>query len=428
LGAELPEGYKETPVGVIPEEWECGTISIIATVNPKTNVSGLQDLSPVTFLPMENIGENGRILKWDVRYFRDVKTGYTCFAEKDVLFAKITPCMENGKGALATHLVNGVGCGSTEFHVLRAKISGNEEFIYHLTRFPKFRQQAERFMTGSAGQQRVSKDIFFHYKIGIPPLPEQRRIAAILSSVDAAIQETDAIIAQTEQVKRGLMQELFTKGIGHAEFQETKIGRIPVGWVVAAISSYLSRIIDYRGKTPTKTECGVPLITAKNVREGYYVEEPKEFINPDDFDSWMTRGIPDAGDVMFTTEAPLGNVALIPPEKIALAQRIIVLCPNKEKLDNVLLLYMLLFPSNKARITKRGTGSTVKGIKQSEFRKIKFAFPPFSEQRQIAAILSNVDDKLEAEREHRAQLETVKRGLMQDLLTGKVRVEVNGHE
>lgn len=206
----VPEGYKKTELGMIPEEWKIGTLENIAEINPKTNVSRFEENTTVTFLPMQNVRENGKILKYETRKYNDVKKGYTCFAEKDVLFAKITPCMENGKGALATNLENKVGFGSTEYHVLRSKQNGSPEFTFYLTKWEKFRKEAEKYMTGSAGQRRVSKNIFFSYKIPIPTLPEQQKIASILSKVDSQIQDNQNYLTRLQELKKGLMQDLLT--------------------------------------------------------------------------------------------------------------------------------------------------------------------------------------------------------------------------
>ena len=114
------------------------------------------------------------------------------------------------------------------------------------------------------------------------------------------------------------------------------------GWEQCNLEDYI-KLIDYRGRTPVKTETGVRLITAKNVKLGYLQFEPEEFINPDSYDSWMTRGIPNLGDVIFTTEAPLANVAQISTnEKLAFAQRIIVMQPHSNKIDQTFLKYLLL--------------------------------------------------------------------------------------
>jgi type I restriction enzyme S subunit len=159
---------------------------------------------------MPDVGENGRILSRQVKRLFEMAKGFTRFAEEDVIFAKITPCMENGKGALATELINKIGFGSTEFHILRAKESGNPEFIYQITRFKKLRLKAEGYMTGSAGQQRVPTDFFQEFQIPLPPLPEQHHIAEILTTIDTYIEKEQTYLNKLQQIKKGLMQDLLT--------------------------------------------------------------------------------------------------------------------------------------------------------------------------------------------------------------------------
>lgn len=123
-------------------------------------------------------------------------------------------------------------------------------------------------------------------------------------------------------------------------------------------------VVDYRGRTPQKTDSGIRLITAKNVRMGYLNYEPVEFIAAEDYDDWMTRGFVEKGGVLITTEAPLGNVAQIDTaEKVALARRIIALLPNNGNLDKTFLKNILITPETQAKIQNNATGSTVYGIK-----------------------------------------------------------------
>lgn len=146
------------------------------------------------------------------------------------------------------------------------------------------------------------------------------------------------------------------------------------------------QFIDYRGKTPEKTENGIPLITAKNVKKGFIQKEPEEFISPDDFDTWMTRGIPQKGDVLITTEAPLGNVAQInTTEKIALAQRLITLIPDRKILLDRFLKEILLTEKLQSSLIANQSGSTVYGIKASILKDIQIPLPPISIQQEIVA-------------------------------------------
>lgn len=274
-------------------------------------------------------------------------------------------------------------------------------------------------------------------KIGFenPGRLQQRKIATILSTIDTAIEQTEALIEKYQHIKAGLMHDIFTRGVlptgklrppreqAPELYQETAIGWIPREWRVAKVESVLTRIIDYRGKTPEKTVSGIPLITAKNVRMGYIDPEPREFIAEAAYAGWMTRGIPNMGDILFTTEAPLGNVAQVPTsDPVAFAQRAIILQPL-ESIDATFLGYRLMTESTQTAIARLSSGSTALGIKQSEFRKVRIGYPTDkAEQNEIAKRIGAIDVRLNQESHTQHKLQTQKLGLMQDLLTGKVSV------
>ena len=164
------------------------------------------------------------------------------------------------------------------------------------------------------------------------------------------------------------------------------------GWQMKSLGE-VCRFIDYRGRTPEKTESGLRLITAKNVKMGFLQRQPMEFVSPDGYRAWMTRGIPNIGDVLFTTEAPLANVAqLDTDERVVFAQRIIVLQPTEFNLDRTFLKYQLLSDSVQQRIHQKGTGATVKGIKASLLKNVEIVFPPLPEQQRIVGILDEALD------------------------------------
>ena len=152
------------------------------------------------------------------------------------------------------------------------------------------------------------------------------------------------------------------------------------------------KFIDYRGKTPTKCESGIPLITAKNVRNNSFSYEPREYFLEELYDSHMTRGIPKPGDVMFTTEAPLGNVCRIPniSGKFAVGQRIITMQTLNE-LNNIYLEYALLSDSVQREIWKKSSGSTVKGIKSKLLEHIEIPIPSIELQNKFAQIVEQID-------------------------------------
>ena len=178
----------------------------------------------------------------------------------------------------------------------------------------------------------------------------------------------------------------------------------------APLEEWMESIIDYRGKTPDKTTAGIPLITAKVIKGGR-IETPSEFIAADAYEQWMRRGIPEAGDVVITTEAPLGEVAQLPKGKVALAQRVITLSGKKGLVDNTFLKYLLLSRPFQEDLEARATGTTVVGIKQSVLRKIDLAFPSFLDQKAIAHILGTLDDKIELNRKTNETLEAMAKAL-----------------
>lgn len=187
-------------------------------------------------------------------------------------------------------------------------------------------------------------------------------------------------------------------------------------WVDEELSSCLDAIIDYRGKAPPKSDSGVPLITARNVRFGWLDMTVDEYIPEDQYESWMSRGVPRAGDVLFTTEAPLANVAHFPATgKFALGQRLLTLRANPDKSFPEFLFQSLLGPKMQEEIHFRSTGSTAKGIKSSVFVTIRFCHPGLQEQQRIAECLSTLDAQIAAQSERLAALRTHKKGLMQQL-------------
>ena len=181
-------------------------------------------------------------------------------------------------------------------------------------------------------------------------------------------------------------------------------------WPILPLEDCLDALIDYRGKTPEKTEFGVPLVTAKVIKGGR-IETPTEFIAPEEYDSWMRRGIPLSGDVVMTTEAPLGEVAQLGGEKVALAQRVITLRGKAGFLDNAYLLYVFQTEEMQEQLKSRATGTTVLGIKQSELRKLGIRIPPFALQRSATGVLKALDDRITLLRETNATLEAIAQAL-----------------
>jgi len=233
------------------------------------------------------------------------------------------------------------------------------EYLFHCLDSIK-QQIAKNKMSGAAN---VSMKLHHlnDIQIPLPPIEIQRQIVDEISAHQRIIDGARQVVDVWKPIV-----EL------DDEFEKVKISEV-------------TDFIDYRGKTPNKSSNGVRLITAKNVKMGFLTDEPKEYIA--DYDSWMTRGIPKKGDVLFTTEGPLGNVAIIDidDEKFAVGQRIITLQSKDEIILPVYLANVLMSPSIQAEIEKYSTGSTVKGILARYFREIEIPLPPLEIQREIVA-------------------------------------------
>ena len=158
-------------------------------LNPRRPCIELSDSDMVSFVPMPSVSEEGYLLDVADEEYGKVKKGFTYFEDDDVLFAKITPCMENGKGAIAHSLTNGIGMGSTEFHVLRP-IEGvsNPYWLLALTRLPLFRKDASKNMKGTGGQKRVGTDYLQNFKVGLPPIEKQIEFEQIYKQADKSKQ------------------------------------------------------------------------------------------------------------------------------------------------------------------------------------------------------------------------------------------------
>lgn len=196
------------------------------------------DVSEVSFLPMEAIGEQGTLDLSLTRNQEDVKSGYTQFFDGDVVVAKITPCFENGKGALVSNLVNGVGYGTTELHVLSPGPQLDPQFLYYVTASERFRRLGEAEMTGTAGQKRVPEDFIRDYRISVPPLPLQKMIVRYLDSevarLDALVRAKNRLLELIATKKKALIAEAVTRGIDTSVSLRDSgvawLGKIPVHW------------------------------------------------------------------------------------------------------------------------------------------------------------------------------------------------------
>ncbi len=192
------------------------SINQISDPNPrKSEIQQKSDNLSVTFLPMESVSNQGRIINYGNKKLGDVrKKGFTYFKENDVLFARITPCMENGKGAIAKNLKNGIGFGTTEFFVFRPKNDVIPEWLFCLLNLPHFRKFAETKMVGSVGQKRVGKD-FFDLKVAVPPLPLQKKFANAYHKIETLLEAKKQNLVNIDHLVKSLNQRAIAGNLIH---------------------------------------------------------------------------------------------------------------------------------------------------------------------------------------------------------------------
>ena len=215
FNGELTAKWREENGVDFEREWEENLLGEICEINPKRiSTKELDDDIEVSFVPMSSVSDiKGVIEQPLVKKLAEVKKGFTNFSVGDVIFAKITPCMENGKSAVVENLMNGIGFGSTEFHVLRCSERLYNRYLYHLVRWKKFRDEARQVMTGAVGQQRVPKEFLEQYTINTPPVKEQIEIVRILDNLlekeQKARELCDIIIKNIEQLKKSILARAF---------------------------------------------------------------------------------------------------------------------------------------------------------------------------------------------------------------------------
>jgi len=192
-----------------------------------------------------------------------------------------------------------------------------------------------------------------------------------------------------------------------SSFPEGEALSFPKGWAEKNLVSCLEKVIDYRGKTPKKSDSGILTLSAKSVKMGRIDYSQAYCISKETYEKFMVRGFPKKGDVLMTTEAPLGCIAKLDRDDVSVAQRLLTLRGKEGVLDNNYLMFYLTSRRGQHELQSRASGSTVQGIKRSEFEYVKIVLPPFPEQKAIADVLSSFDEKIELLREQNKTLETL---------------------
>lgn len=280
----------------------------------------------------------------------------------------------------------------------------------------------------------LKRDLVYNMKFSLPTLPEQHRIVEVLSNVDNAIWRADEAIAKTERLKKGLMHKLLTEGIGHKEFKETKIGKIPKDWKVVELRNIVEKESDIVAgpfgsnlKVCDYKPHGVPIIRLQNIERNQFINKDIKYISPEKAEELSYHTYHPGDIVLAKLGDPIGKTCIVPSfmKGGVVVADVVRIRPSPRKAMTLFVEYVLNSSMCFYQLKRQTIGSTRPRVNISQVRNLRIPLPTLDEQQRIADILSTVDYKLELDMNRKKKLERIKKGLMNDLLSGKVRVKVD---
>lgn len=412
------KNYKFTILGKVPVHWEEKTLDDIIVEHKE--VTEINNQYPVLtssrngLVKQEEYYNNRQIITDNIGY-HVIPRGYFTYRSRS----------DDSTFVFNINNIVDKGIVSYFYPVFRV-VDANSYYVWvYINNF--LSSQIKKEIVGTS-QLVLSLNKFKKMKIVLPSLKEQQKIVDILSVVDEQIENTDQLINKAKELKKGLMQQLLTKGIGHTKFKQTEFGEVPVGWEITT----LSEISDFitKGSTPTTygyewEESGIPFFKSDVVKEGRFVYGDFKFISEEAHLS-MARSKILSGDILMTITGNIGRVAIVPKEvnEANINQHIAKIRVINKSVNSLFVYHWL----NQEKIVKYyqliKTGLAYPQISLKQVRETIVPIPKEEEQLKISEILSTVDQQIESYELEKEKYTELKKGLMQQLLTGKIRVTV----
>jgi len=410
----------------LPAEWRLAAAGDVYSVNPRYTPDG----DEITYIEMDALDTE---LPYPKYFGRRVAEDYSgkLFTPGDTLFARITPCTENRKAAFVLEMESDVGIGSTEFAVLSPDTDQIHPWLlYYLANSHPIHEYAVSRMRGSTGRQRVPFDMFRReIDLPIPPAEEQRKIAAVLNNIDQIIRDTQELVGELDVLKRGVVEDLFTSGTrDYTEFTEEKFGKYPAEWDLVRFEDLLA---DTRYGTDTKSNTdgdGYPTLRIPNVVGKRLTLDDLKHTPVSDDELDRLRLEEDDILVVRTNGNPdyVGQCVTFPgmDEDYVYASYLIRI---RVDTDRVLPAYVREFlNSARGRSEMSGWIRSSAGnynLSVGAMEKFHIPVPPLKEQAEIVENIESVEQEAEENRRYIDEMKRLKRGLMQDLLTGAIRTD-----
>jgi type I restriction enzyme S subunit len=376
-------------VSKLPDSWTMGAIADLVDVGPKNQCD---DSTVVGFVPMNRMGKSFRdIPTFELRKWREVKKGYTHFAEGDVLVARITPCFENGKAGIARELPNGLGAGSTEYVVLRPKAGvATAEYVLARLKTDEFMSKGTQAMTGAVGQQRVPKAVIESYPVPIAPFPEQQRISlkltALLADVDTCRERLDRVPQILKKFREAVL-EAAVSGRLTEDWRAEKNGEPLGAWTSTKLSAVCEsdRIITYGViKLGADIAGGIPCLRTSNVRWLRVDEHGMKRIAPS-LSAEYRRTVLRGDEVLVNVRGTLGGVSAVEPHMVGwnVSREVAVVPAARAIIQARFLALSIATNSSQQWLAGVQKGVAYTGINIEDLRALPVRVPSLVEQSEI---------------------------------------------
>ena len=403
-------------------DWREVRIGEVISFNPSESLKKGEIAKKIAMEQLEPFTR--KIANYELSQF----TGGSKFRNGDTLLARITPCLENGKTAYVNILDdNEVAFGSTEFIVMRKKEKITDDmFVYYLAISPDFRNKAIQSMTGTSGRQRVQQDVLQSHKIMLPPLHEQKAIAATLSALDDMIELNNQINKTLEEMAQAIFKSWFVdfEPFRDGEFEESEIGPIPKGWKVGMLGDFVE-IVDNRGKTPplsdVKTE--YPIIDVRALSgESRVIDYSNctKYVEKEIYDSWFRSGHPKHLDILISTVGSIAEMKMFYGNKGCIAQNVVAFRSNG---ISPCYLYQYLQYS-KGDLLSYNIGSVQPSIKVTHVIKYKIIVPDEKTMSSFDMLMESISDQIHRNANESQILIAIRDTLLPKLISGEIRVPV----
>ena len=417
---------------------QCDLASLVSVLESGSRPKGgaSTESGEVPSLGGENILQSGGVTLNEVKrvpkkFYEKMGKGH--LLDTDVLINK--DGAQTGKVGLYTQQNSAPSCINEHLFLIRGNAQKiTQEYLYYTLLSQTSQNQIDAQVSGSA-QPGLKSDFLRGVFAEIPDtLPGQTKITEILSTVDQAIDQTQALIAKQQRIKTGLMQDLLTRGIDEDgnlrsedthEFKDSLLGRIPVGWEIRRLEELTEKIVDGVHRTPTYMDSGIPFIVVTDLTRGIGIRfSTTRFISETDHREFIKRADPRTGDVLVTKDGTLGVARIVgknvPPFSIFVS--VAMIRPQTERCLPELIWSFFESGQFLRQLGALSAGTGLTHIHLEHFRKFLIRLPSIQEQKQIFQIINDYGFLLQQELLRLAKLDSLKTALMQDLLTGKVSV------